>query len=119
SDEGSVALTNDYAASMILKTDMVKSIPAINGTLYMEKGGYYLLYLRDQSGAGSFTRNTQVSILRTDGGTTSYNHSFTYHANKVYRFLFNLYSETNGKLNIVVDENILKDTESIIVVPNL
>ena len=117
--DGSVTVTNDYAASMILKNAMITNVPSINQTPYVIAGDYYLLYLRDQGGAVSFTRNTQFSILRTDGGSTGYNHSFTYHSNKIYKFLFNLYSERDGNLKIVVDENILKDTEKHVVVPNL
>lgn len=115
--EGEVSVTNDYAASMILKTANVKGVPSINGTAYADKTAYYLLYLRDQSGATSFTRNTLVNVLKTDGATTTYNHNYTYKSNSIYRFLFNLYSETNGSLNITVDENILKNTEDIIIVP--
>jgi|GEM_PF-3721739 len=116
---GEVKVTNDYAASMIKKSDMIKSTPKINQDSYFDTIDYYILYLRDQSGASSFNRNTTFTILKLDGGTQQYNHSFTYTANKISRFLFNLYSETNGNLNIILDENILKDTEDIVIVPNI
>jgi len=116
---GEVTVTNDYAASMIKKSDMIKSTPKINQESYFDTIDYYILYLRDQSGASTFNRNTTFDILKMDGGTQQYNHSYDYTANKISRFFFNLYSETNGNLNIILDENILKDTEDMVIVPNL
>lgn len=116
--EGSVTVNNDYAASMILKSDMVKSIPTMQGTSYFSTEDYYIIYLRDQSGQTSITRNTTFQVLTTNGGTTHYNLTHTYTANKVSRFHFKLYDETNGSFNIVVDENILKAIEDKVIVAN-
>ena len=115
---GEVTVTNDYAASMIRKSDMVKSVPVINQTSYFTTDDYYILYLRDQSGASTFTRNTTFSILKPDGGTGQHNLQHNYTANKVSRFHFKLYGVTDGNLNIVVDENILKTIEDKVVVPS-
>lgn|SRR5690606_7739761 len=118
SNEGSVTVTNDYAASMILKSAMVKSVPAMQGTSYFSTDDYYVLYVRDQNGASSIARNTTFQVLNTTGGTTHYNLSHTYTANKISRFHFKLYDETDGSFNIVVDENILKAIEDKVIVPN-
>lgn len=115
---GEVTVTNDYAASMIRKSDMVKSTPSFNQTAYFQNEDYYILYLRDQGGASSFAKNTTFSILKPDGGTGQHNLQHTYTANKVSRFHFKLYGETDGNLNIVVDENILKAIEDKVIVPN-
>jgi hypothetical protein len=117
--EGEVTVTNDYAASMIKKSDMIKSTPKINDASYFDTIDYYILYLRDQGGASTFTRNTTFNILKMDGGNQQYNHQYLYTANKVSRFLFNLYSETDGNLDIILDENILKETEDRVIVPNI
>lgn len=117
-DEGEVTVTNDYAASMIKKSDMIESAPAINQAAYFVTPDYYVLYLRDQGGATTFTRNTQLYLFNMYGLKQHYNLSHTYTANKVSRFHFNLFSETDGNLNIVVDENILKQIEDKVVVPD-
>ena len=117
--DGEVTVTNDYAASMIRKSDMVKSIPKINNTSYFENPDYYILYLRDQSGSSTIQgRNTTFKILTDNGSTYDYNLQHTYTANKVSRFHFKLYGETDGNLNIVVDENILKTAEDKVIVTN-
>lgn len=118
SNEGSVSVTNDYAASLILKSAMVKSIPVMQGTSYFTTDDYYIIYLRDQSGQISIARNTTLQVLNTAGGTTHYNLSHTYTANNISRFHFKLYDETDGSFNIVVDENILKAIEDKVIVPN-
>lgn len=119
SNEGSVTVTNDYAASMILKSAMVKSVPTMQGTPYFSTDHYYIIYVRDQSGQVSIQRNTAFQILNTTGGTTHYNLSHTYTANKISLFHFKLYDETDGSFNIVVDENILKTIEDKVIVPNI
>jgi len=116
-DNGDVTVTNDYAASMIRKSDMVKSTPSFNNKDYFQNEDYYILYLRDQGGALTFQRNTTFNILKPDGGTAQHNLGHTYSANKVSRFHFKLYGETDGNLNIVVDENILKSIEDQVIVP--
>jgi hypothetical protein len=89
--------------------------------LAVDSGDFYILYVRDQNGSTTFSKNTQVEILKREGGTTFYSHNHTYTSNKIYRFQFNLYSETDGEgnFNITVDENILQDVEDISVVPAL
>src|SRR5690606_29015871 len=116
--DGEVLVTNDYAASMIRKSDMVKSTPSFNNKDYFQNEDYYILYIRDQGGASTFQRNTTFNILKPDGTTGHHNLEHTYSANKVSRFHFKLYGETDGNLNIVVDENILKSIEDRVIVPS-
>ena len=97
-DNGSVTVTNDYAAVMLLKEGIKDAPkPTLNNTHFGQVPDYYNLYTRLRSGN---------NIQFTDFTGKQYNFTRSFDANKVYRFKV---GKENG-LNIIVQDDILITT---------
>lgn len=94
---GSVELTNDYSAVMLLKDGVKENpLPTLNSNKFCVLDDYYSLYTRLRSG-----NNLQFQDFRG----TAFNQTRDFEANKVYRFKVG----KTGELSIHVQDNIFSD----------
>lgn len=96
-ESGSVELTNDYSAVMLLKDGVKENpLPTLNSNKFCVLDDYYNIYTRLRSG-----NNLQFQDFRG----TAFNQTRDFEANKVYRFKVG----KTGELSIHVQDNIFQD----------